>query len=67
MNTYAKMVGGWLVGLSNPLLVLSSDKAAFREKSTHRGETSTNRMSFRRFSESSFSRPNESSRRFFSA
>ena len=50
MNTYTKTLGGPLWGA---------------QKSTNRGETSTNRMSFRRISESSFSRSNESITAFF--
>jgi hypothetical protein len=45
MNTYTKTPGGPLWGA---------------QKSTNRGETSTNRMSFRRISESSFCALSES-------
>jgi hypothetical protein len=50
MNTCAKRVGGW--GVCRERLL--------REKATSCGETSTNRMSFRRLKESSFSRSKRS-------
>ena len=48
MNTYAKMGRGWLVGFSNQLLVLSSDKSAWESRGFYRIKESLRRATLRR-------------------